>query len=596
MKNLSKEIVIALISFFLSIIFILYMRIKLNPLIIFGGTIIIYKLQSDFFRAKEKFKKTYFISLIIISLFLALSIVICKHIQVNFNNLNSDITECYFNNFSILDIGAILALTYICVIGYTMSFLFIHEKLEKIESFSEIPIGVSNRKTLLLIALIIFCCWLPYFGVYYPGIIYGDSLSSIYEVVKDVGYSNHHPIFYTLFIGLCIRIGSIISDITFGCALYTLIQMAYISWIFSYSICWLKRKEVSTKTCIIITIFYAVSSCFPQHAISMWKDPIFSSTLVFYGLKLFDLVLSRGELFKQRNFILQYIFCFLVISLSRNNGIYILVFCTLCVIAALKIKRITLRQCNKFLRYSTALIVFILILTDPIYDIAGIKKDGIESYGIPLQQMARTVVYKGDMNIEETEFLNNLLPLEKYQEKYRPSLVDPIKWAPEFNGSYFEAHKTDFIKTWFSLLIKNPKIYIESWILNTYGFWSLNLWELNYFTSNIGYGDLTCIQTWDNCGIQPKNLLANQTFDFTKVFSLFTPMPAIGLCTWLMIIMLLYAIHSKKLPYFILFTPALGNLLTIFVATPIAYWPRYAFASIILLPMYFIFPFICKKL
>ena len=75
----------------------------------------------------------------------------------------------------------------------------------------------------------------------------------------------------------------------------------------------------------------------------------------------------------------------------------------------------------------------------------------VESVGIPLQQMARVVEENGKIGEEEEEFLDNLMPMEKYLEYYNPYLVDPIKWAPEFNTDYLNANKEEFFKTWFSL-------------------------------------------------------------------------------------------------------------------------------------------------
>ena len=65
------------------------------------------------------------------------------------------------------------------------------------------------------------------------------------------------------------------------------------------------------------------------------------------------------------------------------------------------------------------------------------------------------------------------MPMEKYLEYYNPYLVDPIKWAPEFNTDYLNANKGEFFKTWFSLLKSNFGIYVEQYLMGTYGFWHI---------------------------------------------------------------------------------------------------------------------------
>lgn len=71
------------------------------------------------------------------------------------------------------------------------------------------------------------------------------------------------------------------------------------------------------------------------------------------------------------------------------------------------------------------------------------------------------------------------MPLEKYKDNYSPGLVDHFKWSSDFNTEFFNTHQSEFIKVWLSLLVKNPKLYLEAWELNTCGFWGLSFWELN---------------------------------------------------------------------------------------------------------------------
>ena len=84
-------------------------------------------------------------------------------------------------------------------------------------------------------------------------------------------------------------------------------------------------------------------------------------------------------------------------------------------------------------------IVFIILLTGPGYDILGIQKDKVESYGIPLQQVARVIAYDGNINNVEEEFVNDIIPVEKLKTVYTPQLVDSIKWNEDFNDNFFKS-------------------------------------------------------------------------------------------------------------------------------------------------------------
>ena len=96
-------------------------------------------------------------------------------------------------------------------------------------------------------------------------------------------------------------------------------------------------------------MFFAFPRFWAQHAISMWKDPVFSVLIYFYSLKLFDLIWSKGEVATEKNYILQCIFCVLGIGFSRNNGIYIMIFSVSIIAFWILVKYLEWGKCKKVL-------------------------------------------------------------------------------------------------------------------------------------------------------------------------------------------------------------------------------------------------------
>ena len=47
-------------------------------------------------------------------------------------------------------------------------------------------------------AAVLFACWMPYLLAYWPGLVFGDTMTSIRQSVSTL--NNHHPVLYTLFI------------------------------------------------------------------------------------------------------------------------------------------------------------------------------------------------------------------------------------------------------------------------------------------------------------------------------------------------------------------------------------------------------------
>ena len=55
-----------------------------------------------------------------------------------------------------------------------------------------------------------------------------------------------------------------------------------------------------------------------------------------------------------------------------------------------------------------------------------------ESMAIPLQQMGRVLVMEGSRSEETVNFMNHLLPEEKWKKDYSPATVDFVKWDDRF--------------------------------------------------------------------------------------------------------------------------------------------------------------------
>lgn len=576
-----------------------YMKISTTAIVIFPIAILLFNLNRYGIEKKNEIRDGG-IWYIIFSVIFSSMLILCKHINVDFFSNIGDITVNYISSFHIYESIAFAILVYESVfISYGLKKIVMNDRIHKLVKVEETTFktGIENGRWLICIAIVMMVCWLPYAILYYPSLIYWDSISSISQAMGQIAYNNHHPFVYTLFIQGCLTIGKLLGDNTIGCMIYTILQMVLMSSIFSYSICWLKNKGISLKVCAFVFMFYTLPRFWAQHAISMWKDPIFSVIIFFYSLKLFDLIGSKGKVSKQKGFVVQCVLCELGISFSRNNGIYVVLF-SLIVLAMCVLTKRKDYVLNKMFIYASVISVLgILLIQGPIYKANGITGDPIEAYGIPLQQVSRTVVYDGEMSDEEKAFLNELMPLEKYKENYRPGLVDNMKWSSDFNTEFFNAHQKEFRDVWLRLFIKNPKIYMEAWALNTSGFWGLNYWELNADKGNITMGVPVDSEVKATYGIKDGSIgKGESTIEsaLREYFSLQTPMPSIALCFWISIFMVLLTITEKQFRYILVFIPCIGNMLTLFIATPINYWPRYAISSLCLLPVCVLFPYLIR--
>ena len=497
-------------------------------------------------------------------------------------------------------IGDFVSYPFLVMACYSIAkalYLILQDKKE----FAGLQFSLDKKitwKQMLLVCSLLFIAWIPYFLTYYPGIIYGDTIASIQQAVREAWWSNHHPFFYTIFIKVCLEIGQQFGDNTIGCAIYTILQMLYMSTCFGYMICWIcNRFNRSHVWKTILIIIYGCTPYIALLSIAMWKDPVFSASIVVYTLLLMDFIFTKGK-FAERNilFWLVYAFMMLMIIFTRNNGIYLVAFTTAGVFAFYIFqKKYRIKKMGTVLLLSLGIMLLSKLVTGPGYDYIGITKPTTESYGLFLNQMARVVAYDGNMSEEDREYMNGLLPLELYESTYRPCCVDLLKFNENFRGDYLNE---GFFKTYFSMLFKNPKLYFESWQLQTYGFWTVNQEEINYYDRNItgalpkNLNSETYAEELEHYNLRVDNLL--QSDWFREVFPSVDIYVPIGMIVWMIILAVIILVIDGKELLWIPLLPSIGLFLTLVIASPIFYWPRYAIALQYLLPVYLLL-FLLKK-
>ena len=459
----------------------------------------------------------------------------------------------------------------------------------------------GNRSFLMTMAAL-FLCWFPYFVAYYPGFILGDSCSSLRQALKMDDLSNHYPVMYTLFIRFCLSIGNVFGSLTFGCAIYTLLQMVFLSYALARSIQWLCGHGLPWQGGALLTVFFGLTPFFGQISIAMWKDPVFSASLLLWTLLLLDHVYPQRR--KEENkkgihphsidwtFLLKNSILLLLICLSRNNGIYLALFCALVFIitsllCAKKKRRIT--GLKEAAAGTLSLVILCSVITGPVYTAAGVEPtEKVEQVGVMMNQMARTVALSGKMSDRDRAFMKKLLPLKKYRKAYRPCVVDLLKWDEDFDGDYLNKHPGEFYRTYFSMGIKNPRSYFQAWELLTFGYWAPNQWELFHDGGNLGKGGLGSIGMDEklNRRIHPVYIGEKYKTGLRVYFDWNGTMPALGSVCWILLFALLIVVIRREWTLMMALMPSMALFLTLLLASPYYYWQRYGLAEYYLLPIY----------
>ena len=448
--------------------------------------------------------------------------------------------------------------------------------------YAEGPCLAGQGRRFLLILLLLFLLWLPYLLRYFPGFLFQDSLNSLQQAMGLLPLNNRNPILFTLFLRLCLRLAG---GLTGACLLFTLFQMLCMAAAFSYLICWLRVcARLGRGWVAVLIALYGLNPYVAADSVAMWKDPLFSAALVVWSLLLADLALSRGKAASRRSWLVFFPLLTLLLLFWRNNG-----FCSVLAVALLLLVP-ALRRGGGFRRallLCTAGLLVWAVVTVPVYRHFGIGTPKEESGGMLLNQMARVAAYGGEMSEEEREYLNELLPLDAYPEAYRPCCVDLLKWDERFDYSALAGPR--FLRTWAGLGMKNPRLYLEAWALESYGFWTLTRPEINLNTANISAG--APLNPPDG-GELPVGDTAIRFRSFLRqgIWSRLLPMDfwslPLGPLNWVVLLTGLYLLLCGKKTLLLPLAPSLGTVLGLLAATPIWYLPRYEAGVQFLAPLF----------
>lgn len=213
-----------------------------------------------------------------------------------------------------------------------------------------------------------------------------------------------------------------------------------------------------------------------------------------------------------------------------------------------------------------------------------------ESMAIPLQQMGRVLVLDGQRSEETKVLMAGLLPEEKWKKGYSPATVDFVKWDDHFRRNELNDEKVPFLKAWLDTGLKNPQLYVEGWMTETYALWNLDPlehdvqsrfgWALSdENTKNMKPSDNDMLALGDfPMPLGLKSFLGNYTFTGSCFMG-----AGISLWITLFLCLLFYCGGRKRL--ILMALPLLANTATLLVSTPASAVFRYSFAYVLGLPL-----------
>ncbi len=464
--------------------------------------------------------------------------------------------------------------------------------LARLGPASRIPVD-GRSGTMVHAALTggLMVAWLPMLLTYAPGGVNVDALFSIRQALyagTSLGWDNHHPVVYALFLRVWLSIGALFHSVTAGVLIATCVQFVIMAAACAYTVVWLAKRGVPTVFLVLATVFFAFVPAFPVFAVSLSNDAIFAALVLLYSLHLLDVIASEGALLSARRGLATFAALSLAIIFCRNNGVLVVL------AAGVALACVYGPRLKPAYVAVAVILAFTLIVQGPVYSLFHVGKPLVEALGVPIQQLAYVVVTGGDLTQQDRSFLTHLMPMDRWRVDYAPCSVDAIKGDNAFDKSYLTKHTAQFATTWLSALVRNPGSFVNAYLLETFGYWK----------PDIAPGPMPGLPAIaDNTlGLHRTDLFQRVTGrtlapGFTAIAGsvVWRDWPALAWTVWMAFVAAAVLASLGKARYIVGLVPCFASWLALMLAAPVASSFRYLLMFLISLPVVMLLPLIALR-
>ena len=310
---------------------------------------------------------------------------------------------------------------------------------------------------------------LPVLLAEFPGFFVYDAQDELNEVLTR-SFSTHHPLLHVLLLGGTIAlVHKITGSWNLGIFTYIVFQMLAITAIFAYTLMYLQKRGVGRNNRILWTACYGLFPTIVMYTLCSSKDGLFSALLLLLVVLLCELTDDPASFIEQRIKPISLVLTAFLMPCFRHNGFYAyLVFVPFGLWYLYK----HVEGKKLFGRLAAALVIPVVcyLVFNSVLSAAFSSEvtHHQEMLTVPIMQMARVYKYDRDsLSQEDIDTLTAFIP-EKNLELYTGRVSDLVK--VDFDNDYYEGHKGEFFGLWFKLFKQHPMVYVNAWLLTSYGY------------------------------------------------------------------------------------------------------------------------------
>jgi hypothetical protein len=429
-------------------------------------------------------------------------------------------------------------------------------------------------------ALILVVAWLPYLVIYYPGCVLPNSIESIDQGTGMTVLNDHHPVVFTLVVGVFFRGAAFLgwsgNAAAFG---FTLVQTGLLAVTCGAMISWAARRlALSGIVGVAMLAYVAFCPVFPVYAIQMQKDTLFAIACVWLALWTGSTVLDRGKNLTSVRSLVWLALAVVGVAFFRNGGWAL----------GLLVMVGTALAYRPTARFVAAGGIALAVAVIPLQAAAAagvVRPFGAgEQLGVPLQQLGRIVATGASVSPGQRTFLTRVSPLDKVKAVYTPSRSDAIKFKAGVNSGFVKDNALQFAHVWVDVGLRHPGIYLDAWALETFGFWKPGV------KNDYGFLD-TRVQEPNNYSLAQRP--ADQPVLGVTRAQVTERLDYLGSGTlaWLILACFAVSVVAKGPRRSLIYLPILLPWVLGLAVTPVAFSLRYILPLAFVLPLAVVWPF-----
>lgn len=443
------------------------------------------------------------------------------------------------------------------------------------------------------VMLVVFLCRLPYLIAFYPCSMSWDGGAQICAFYGIETFSNHHPPLLGFVYGAVAFYAQEWGIPNLGMFLIPLGQTCLSAFAVASVCLLLKEMKVPYWIRWAGLAYYGLFTVWCIFDVTVIKDSIYWPLSLLYAVEMAWCIVRQEEFFAKKRHLLRMLLYGVLMSQTRNNGIFILLFAVpfLFFMTPGKKKGV-------YLGSATAMFAIIYLLNNVLYPSLGVVslQEKEDTYCILFQQTAKYGQdYPEDVTEEERAFLNQMFDYEELVQVYNPQLADWVKnclkiceaTSADGTNAEFAQIRDEYFKVWFAQFRRHPLSYINTFLECSYGYYYP---EAKPYKEGNGFYEMD--RNMFTEGMHPaRQIEALAPFRFLlEQIGKFEYLPGIGLLyrcgfyTWCVVFAVGYLLTRKRYREAVTALPAIVNILVCLIS-PVNTCIRYAMPAMCLVPV-----------